>query len=422
MAMLSLLVLGLLPVACSNSTGRAPAATSQSGFSSPTATSVGEDPSATTDTDAGATQEASPSPSPAAMPLQMQYDRILGLAPVRPGNVDLFMTEYLEQAVYPEAYPEGAPMEPAASAPVDLQTVRADLNGFLVEALGADSADVRATLALFDDPAVQQRVPDARLRAAFVLLNLTIGAPLIDAYLTSPVYGGTLNWIETGRAFTEETWPGPDGKQHVGISSIYRFEHPAHVAPSIIHALTHHDANFSYPEDVVTLATVTVSYLQLVDLVPVIAYEGTELARINNTFAMALLNSHKLGDSDIRVIVPGGTSVLPGSPHDAADFWSLLFVSDGVSEPSPNYDQVLGNLLEPEIKLPDPLRLDRSLVELVSGNISEEVLSEASRVRFWVLYTMISTDEIAMLLDLTREETVGRFDLAEIVAIVEGSS
>ncbi len=382
-----------------------------------------------------------PSPSPASTPtstppptatieatieatmpsLQAESDRILRLLPVKPANVDLFTSDYLEHPVYPEAYLEGPPMAPAVGTPRSTETMRADLNDFLIEGLGPDAPQVKTTMALFDDPAIIERVPDPLLRAAFVVLNITVAAPIIDSYLTSDAYGGNLEWVATGLAFAESSEPGPDGKQHIGVSDRYEFEHFTAIAPNIVHAILHHDDNFSYPEDVIILTIATVTYLQLLEVQPSIAYQGTELSRFNNTFALALLNSHRAGSPDIELIVPGGTSVLPGSLDDAPDFWSMIMKNESVSPAAPVLPELLANLLTPGVAIPAQLNFSRKTAELISGQISEEVLGAEARVRLSVLLTMISTDEIAALLNLTRGEVVELFKLEGIEAVIAGN-
>jgi len=336
-------------------------------------------------------------------------------------NINLFTSTYLGQPVYPQAYPDGAPMEPATGTERSAATMRNDLSEFLVAALGPDAPEIDPTLALFDDETVVERVPDPTLRAAFVILNVTVARPLIDSYLTNGIYTDTLDWIETNLAFTESSEPGLDGKQRVGMSDRYRFEHFAAIAPNIVHAMLHHDETFSYPEDVTVLTIATITYLQLVELHPAIAYRGTELSRFNNTFALALLNSHQAGSPEIELIVPGGASVLPGSPEDAPDFWTMIVQVDSPSIAPDVARVILSDLLKPDVSIPQPLWFSRETVELIGGNINPEVLGPVERIRFSILLTMISTDEVAALLNQTREGTIAAFDLAEIEAVLEAN-
>ncbi len=221
-------------------------------------------------------------------PTERQARRILGLVPVKPANIDLFTSDYLPYPVYPEAYPDGPPMMPATGVTWTTAEIRADLEAFLSASHDLNVQKVEETLALFDDEQVVARVPDPNLRAAFVILNITIAASAIEAVLSSGVYGETLSWDETGRAFTETSTTDADGKRYISMSEHYRHEHFSQVAPNLVHALLHHDEQFSYPEDAVNLTIASVVYLQLAVLQPGIVYQGTELCRLNNTFAMAL--------------------------------------------------------------------------------------------------------------------------------------
>jgi hypothetical protein len=357
-------------------------------------------------------------PEPAAPTLDELAESVLGLVPVKPANIDLFTSDYLPQPVYPEAYPDGAPMQPAPPFERTDAGVRAELETFLATAFGPDAAEPAATLALFDDPEVIERVPDSSLRAAFVLINVTVAAPLIEAFLHSAVYAGQLNWAETGYAFTETAVTGPDGRRYVSMSERYRYEHFAAVTPNIIHAMLHHDDSFSYSEDAIIIAIATVSYLQLAALHPELAYQSTELARLNNTFALALLNSHPAGSPEIQLIVERGAGVLPGSPEDAPDFWTLIAEQEGTTPASPTTRAILRKLLDADTLIPADLDYSREMAELIGGNINPDVLPPVERVRLSVLLTMISTAEVAALVEAAPEEVAGMFDLGEIDALV----
>ena len=378
----------------------------------PTPTPPGPAPTATP------TVAPEPEPEPTMPSIWDRAKKILGMAPVKPANVNLFMTDYLEQPVYPEAYPKAEPMEPATGVERASEEIRAELEAFVTKALGEDDPRAGETLALFDDPRVIERVPDAQLRAAFALLNITIAAPLIDEYLDSGIHAGTLDWRETGWAFTEAAVTGEDGKRYTSMSERYRYEHFAHAAPSIVHALLHHDDRFSYPEDVIVLAVASVTYMQFLVIEPELAHHGTELSRFNNTFAMALLNSHHPGSADITLVVRGGTSVLPGSPVDAPDFWSLIARDQGSSPMSPGARATLENMLMPGTPIPSDLAFGQAAVDLIDGNIDSSVLGPVERLRVSVLLTMITSAEIAVLLDMPEDEVIDLYGLQEVEAVL----
>jgi hypothetical protein len=406
-----LLLLVSLAAACSlsddDATNGPESATTASSTPRPSATPSAAEPSAT--------------PEPAVPTVDDLANEVLGLVPVKPANIDLFTSDYLPQPVYPEAYPEGSRMEPALAVERTDAGVRAELESFLTEGFGPDSPELASTMALFDDPEVIARVPESSLRAAFVLMNVTVGAPLIDAFLHSGVYAIELGWAETGYAFTETAETGADGKRYVSMSERYRYEHFAAVTPNVIHSLLHHDEAFSYAEDVIVIVIATIGYLQLVALHPELAYQGTELARFNNTFALALLNSHPIGSPELRLIVERGVGVLPGSPEDAPDFWTLIAEQEGSTPASPATRAILRQLLDADTLIPADLLYSRETAELMSGSINPEVLSPVERVRLSVLFTMISPAEIAALVELSPEETAAMFGLGEIDALVAGA-
>lgn len=73
----------------------------------------------------------------------------------------------------PGIYPQGTPMVPAAGDPPDESTAVAAL-----EAVGITDAATRMA-----DAELRRRAPDPGPRAGLVALSVTVGAPVLDAFL-----------------------------------------------------------------------------------------------------------------------------------------------------------------------------------------------------------------------------------------------
>lgn len=387
--------------------GETPTASSTAATSSP----------ATRTPTATAANTATPAPTQPQESATSWANRVLALAPEVPDNIDLFTSDYLEQPVYPEAYPEGSPMAPATGPERTPDEVRTALVAFLDGYYSP--VEISETLAVFDAPDVVERVPDANIRAGFALLNLTVARPLIGFFLSSDGFVGQMEWAPMGIAFTEAALVTDDGRTSVALNERYRHEHFALLTANIAQTLLHHDGEetFSYAENVITLFISTYAHLQILSKHPELAYLGTELARLMNTFSLALLNAHPAGSPELAQIVPYGLGVLPGSPEDAPDYWTLFDGQiDSSTGPSP-LRSILDRMLDDQAVIPANVAYSRATAMLIDDHLDESVLTRPDRVRLSVLLGMITPAEIAALVDAQEREIVAAFDLDGVVKL-----
>ena len=211
----------------------------------------------------------------------------------------------------PGIYPQGPPMRPAAGPPWDAARARA-----AVAASVPDAADRERALAAFADPALARRVAGPGPRAALAILTGTAGEPLVAA-----VAEGRAPAIGSGPLAEASRVIGPDpadpGRRLV--NDRYRAEHPALVAPSLVHALLAGPPPRGHAQEALLHGLLAAVHLQIVARAPRLAGLGTELARRQNSLALSLFNSRPAGLAVDPADRPGRAGHDPGRRPRHAD-------------------------------------------------------------------------------------------------------
>lgn len=378
----------------------APTATPTQSIPTPTATSP---PTAT----ATATEEASSG---------AWSEEILGLAAVEPQNIELFTSDYFLPGIYPDA----SEMRPATGPAKTEEQVRAELETFLRDDPRVDETLLAETMALFDEPDIVERVPDPNLRAGFALLNITLARPIIEYVLYTGPFTGPIDWGETALDFTEEssTWPG--GTRKLALNERYRYEHFGLITANIPMSALHHDSPFSKGEDALVIGIATMAHMQMLAGHPELAYEGTELARILNSYCLPLLNSHRPGSARMEFVAPSGTGVLPGSPLDAPDYWTFM-EGEGITAAPPVFRTILQDILDNEADLSVASFYSIDSAILIGDHLTDDWLSPEERVRIAVTLQTITAAEIAEVVDTDETTIIQTFGLDPIIAAAEQS-
>jgi hypothetical protein len=277
----------------------------------------------------------------------------------------------------PGIYPQGPPMRPAAGPPWDAARARAAAAASVPDAAGRERA-----LAAFADPALMRRVADPGPRAALAILTGTAGEPLVAA-----VAEGRAPAIGSGPLSEASRVIGPDpadpGRRL--LNDRYRAEHPALVAPSLVHALLAGPPPRGHAQEALLHGLLAAVHLQIVARAPRLAGLGTELARRQNSLALSLFNSRPAGSPSIRLIAPDGPGTIPGGAPamQTPDFWSIPFAPpEPAPAPAPGMlGEVLRRLLGPVPALAGPLAYADSLARLVDAHLDGTWLSPSARAR-----------------------------------------
>jgi hypothetical protein len=250
----------------------------------------------------------------------------------------------------PGIYPGGPAMAPASGAPLDEHGARAVLCDLVGDPLvpgrsGGDRAG--DALAWFDDPTLRERVPDALVRAALLLLSGGPAEPVLHAFLREetpvrtlgigvPVGQGRIIGLAAEEGAAEEgaadggaTGDGAPPPDHRVLNERYASEHPAVVAPSLAHALCHHGERASDAEEATLHGLLASVHAWLLSLHPELARLGTELSRRQASLTITLLNARAPGSWRASIRCPDGPGTIPGgnAALQCPDLWSIPFTA-----------------------------------------------------------------------------------------------
>jgi hypothetical protein len=305
----------------------------------------------------------------------------------------------------PDLYPSGMPLEPAAGPPATDEQIEASFVTFLRTHLGSNQARIDATIAKFRDPEVALVLPDAGVRAGLLSITGTLGDPFIDPFLAGELAVNRLTYgepIEAGLVVGRAA--GAPLSERV-VNRRYQAEPFALLAGSLLHELLRHEPVVSDDEETMLYALAAAVHLQMISRTPALA--GTsELARRQNSIALALLCSRSAGSSTVRLIAPDGPGLVPQGPLDRSasdvlasdasppDFWSLSFVPGlaGVVAPTAAFGLLLESLLVSDPSDHRAVRVDQRLAERLDEQVFTRELRPDELVRAGIALTVFAGD------------------------------
>jgi len=334
-------------------------------------------------------------------------DLALSVPPQPPRNISLFSSNELFGE--PGIYPEGSAMQPASGGRLSEAKSRDALAGIT----GSEG------LALFDNPDLCARCPDAGPRAALVMLSSTIAAPLVEGFLNEHTPVSSIA-VGVTRSPGRVVGPIEGGADDIRVvNDRYRAEHPALMASSIAHDLLWNVHGAGQFEEATLHMVVALVHLQLVVLCPSIAHTGTELARRQNSLAISLLNSRNPDESTIRVIASNGTGTIPGGAPtmQSIDFWSIPFVGgDPAPSPIPNLlPPVLGLATGAKTDLASSGNYDQSLGQELSIHGLGGALAPTQQLRAMVGLGLLDENRIAAATGISAAEVSLFFGLDDVL-------
>jgi len=235
-----------------------------------------------------------------------------------------------ELAGQPGIYPDGPPMEPAPGPPPTDDEVGRELARIAPDALD-----------LLADRVLSERVPDVAIRAALAVLRGTAGETALDAFHRGQLPVESLRYGRTtaaGRVVGIPYQAITAGERCV--STRYRSEHFALVAPSLVHDLLWSGPGAGHAEETTLHALLALVHVQLLARHPELGEQRTELARRQHSLALTFLSSRHPGDARVTVVARDGPGTIPGGAPalQSPDFWSVPFgprEEDGAAVPTP---------------------------------------------------------------------------------------
>ncbi|MGI9577859.1 MAG: hypothetical protein ACR2OH_06650 [Microthrixaceae bacterium] len=181
-----------------------------------------------------------------------------------------------------------------------------------------------------DEVASVTRVP--QLRVAVALLAESPAAPLLESLLSgeSPLRSLAVGPLEQPGRVLGDPETGPEAGVR-WLNERYALEHPAVVAPSIAHAICHHEgeSSASNAEEATLHGVLAAVHAWLLSQDPSLADLGTELSRRQASLTITLLNARSVGSAVPSMVCPDGPGTIPGGNPDlqCPDLWSIPFTS-----------------------------------------------------------------------------------------------
>ncbi|MDD5633133.1 MAG: hypothetical protein PHI13_14060 [Methylococcales bacterium] len=302
------------------------------------------------------------------------YLAILKGPPFAPNNIDLFN---------PSVYPNGTPMQPAAAPPkpvtdqeLQRQIAKTLLNRFSIMYNGNPTDKAKEGLAFFNDPIVKSIIPDSRLRAGYAML---LGTPLEGSW--DAIRNGIYPSVYFGTPPNPRAIAMVLSTLEIVVNEKYQYEDPRLLSPWLGHETLHQDIADYLKEELVATGLTTLTQLQFLKEDPKLATQGTELARRNNTYDMALLNSR---DANGNIHIFDNQRGLPIFPNsiDPSTYYGQGWVDEGLGPDTPG-----NNVLDHAIavlehsQMEPPLNFDDSTLQRLDAD-TNQVFIARSWLRF----------------------------------------
>lgn len=242
---------------------------------------------------------AEPSPtltSPEPPPTTESPEAVVSQAPFAPQNIDLFL---------PQIYLDATETRYARFKQFNPDEVRATLEATLQRRFEQDALQerrVREALALFDDSALNEVVPDIRLRAAIVNLTGTVGEPVIETFLTGIYDSVRFGYLRGGPLLIAQV-TGDGRPFEMTFNSTVKYEDFRLFTPYMAHEALHQDTTVNEKEEVIIDSIDVLVYAQQLLTNRELALGDTTYTRYLNTNLLARLNSR---DEQGHMAIRGG--------------------------------------------------------------------------------------------------------------------
>ncbi|CAB4904396.1 unannotated protein [freshwater metagenome] len=251
-----------------------------------------------------------------------EAQQVLRLAPSVPSNLSLFSSNTLFGQ--PGIYPEGPPMHPAVGPTLDEHQGAA----LLRELLEPETAE--EMVEFFTNSELLDRVPDPSLRAALLLLGGGPAEAVLRAFLNNQTAVKRLGIglpNGEGRVIGSEIDEADPSRRVLNLR--YKSEHPAAIAPSLAHALCHHEGLASNAEEATLHGLLSAAHIWLLAHNASLATMTTELFRRQASLSITLLNARSAGSWLASIRCPNGPGTIPGGNPalQCPDLWSIPFTA-----------------------------------------------------------------------------------------------
>lgn len=230
-----------------------------------------------------------------------------------------------------QVYPSDRPANPAAApgTPITEQQLRAQVNQIAGQ----------PGLKVMDDPAIQAKTRDLRLRAALATTVASTAGGTADA-IKSDVYSSVaFGRLATGDGVAAHVIADGTGHFKIIVNENYRHEDIRLLGILLGHEVLHQDARLSVREELIAHTFEILAYVRHVIKDPKLASQGTELVRFLNTVAMGLLNSRR-PDGLVHLLEGRDEAIWPGSNSSVA-YLAQNFIEAGLGLDTPGNEALL---------------------------------------------------------------------------------
>ncbi len=297
--------------------------------------------------------------------------------PFAPENVNMFAT-----GVYPDSPELGFAQGPAKTP----EQTQQDLQAFLTQRFADDPAKVQEALNHFNDPALIEKVPDARLRSAAVSLMGTIGEPTIQSIKDDPNllgidFGTPPSISPDGKQPTAQVTFTEDGQRLVIFNRNYEHENPQLLSSILYHEMLHTDKNVALEEEMAASSLQYIAHMQQLQTDPSIAQGQTGLTQSMNTFTLARLNSGDPNSASLSIFSSDpNRNIFPGGSRQVKDFASLASGPSAPTEGNALLQSSLAQIANPGVTPPTDPDFDQNTLQFINDNLNPEVLSNKELV------------------------------------------
>jgi len=336
-------------------------------------------------------------------------DQILSLTPRQPGDVGLFSSVFQPSAT-DGLYPAGPAMAPAAGPVLTEQEVRDQLGPFLDVWHGGNTGKVNDGLAVYDDAQVKALIPEPANRAALASLKGTIWDAEIDSFLKSGFFDGSRNGGLPNTVMSRSALNPVTSKFTIIFNSRYAGEHFSRKIGLWVHEIGHHDGLATGEEESVLHGLMAMAWAQVLSRFPAIAYEDTELTRVQNSYAMAFLNSRESGSPNSEIVATTGTGVAPGSTDNAPDFRGFIGMTAGATPAPSTLAAIMSSL-----GLTNTTEYGTTLLESFE-HLNDTWLTDVQRVQLSVLLQLVTPAEAAVATGSGEQQVIDAMGLQPYLA------
>ncbi len=302
-------------------------------------------------------------------------------------------------------FPFTKPMRPAPLRPYTEASIKAELLPFLNKITKGDKLKNAQALAVFNDPILKRKAPDAKIRAGLASIKALGFDAVIDAYKSNVFSEIIFNTIPYKGAIGYSVRLQGENQQRVWLAPEYKGEDWRLFIETLLHEALHQRAkiNSGNAEELIAAATTVPVNVKLGLLDPKLFTQGTELARRTNAGTLYTMLTRG-ANGELRILKSAKPNVLPLGSLAAG--YDIAKPADAQASPgNPVLASFLKILTGKTVKNPN---FDWNTIQLLDQNqkyLSYEELVQAAKLL--QLNVMIPRTTPRALMELTEDSNQG---------------